>query len=103
MTSNKLLLGFSLALCNIVGMRAETIAAGTTISVRTNDAIDARDARDGRVYSGIVDLDVVNGDNRVLIPRGSDVELMVRQVDRHTLALDLDAVVVHGTASQHTM
>jgi hypothetical protein len=96
MTSNKLLLGLSLALCSIAGTRAETIAAGTTISVRTNDAIDAREARDGRVYSGIVDLDVVDGDNRVVIPRGSDVELMVRQVDRHTLALDLDAVVVHG-------
>ncbi len=94
--SKKVLLGLFFGLCCMTGIRAETIAAGTTIPVRTNDAIDARDARNGSVYSGVVDADVFDGNNRIAIPRGSDVELMVRDIGHHTLALDLDAVVVNG-------
>ena len=88
--------GLCFALYAMSGIHAETIAAGTTIDVRTNDVIDARDAGNGRVYSGQVDRDVFDRDNRVAIPRGSDVELMVRDIGRHTLALDLDGVVVNG-------
>jgi len=94
--SKTLLLGLCLALCSITGIRADTIAAGTTIQVRTDDAIDARDTDHGRVYPGVVDADVFDGNNRIAIPRGSDVELMVRDIGHHTLALDLDAVVVNG-------
>jgi hypothetical protein len=94
--SNKGLLGLCLALCTITGIRAETISAGTTIPVRTNDAIDARNTGNGRVYSGVVDRDVVDEGGRIAIPRGSDVELMVRDVGHHKLTLDLDAVVVDG-------
>jgi hypothetical protein len=95
MISKKVLFGLCFWLC-IVGVRAETIAAGTTIPVRTNDAIDARDTSNGRVYSGVVDRDVFDENNKIAIPRGSDVELMVRDIGHHTLALDLDAVVVNG-------
>jgi hypothetical protein len=92
----KVLLGLCFALCGITAIRGEMIAAGTTIPVRTNDAIDARDTANGRVYSGVVDHDVFDENNRIAIPRGSDVELMVRDVGHHTLALDLDAVIVEG-------
>jgi hypothetical protein len=88
--------GLCFALYAVSGIHAETIAAGTTIDVRTNGVIDARDAGNGRVYSGQVDRDVFDRDNRVAIPRGSDVELMVRDIGHHTLALDLDGVVVNG-------
>jgi len=94
--SKKMLLGLCFAFCSIADIHAETIAAGTAIPVRTNDAIDARDASDGRVYSGVVDRDVLDENNRVAIPRGSDIELMVRDLGHHRLALDLDAVVVNG-------
>ena len=94
--SKKVTLVLCFVLCSIAGVRAETIAAGTTVAVRTNDAIDARDSSNGRVYFGVVDRDVFDNDNRVVIPRGSDVELMVRDIGHHTLALDLDAVVVRG-------
>src|SRR5215467_1915732 len=94
--SRKVLPGFYFALCSITAIHGETISAGTTIPVRTNDAIDARDAGNGRVYSGVVDRDVVDANNRIAIPRGSDVELMVRDVGDHRLILDLDAVVVKG-------
>jgi len=96
MMSKRFLFGMCLGLFSVVGLRAETIAAGTTIPVRTDDLIDARNAGDGRVYPGVVDRDVFDGHNRIAIPRGSDVELMVRDIGHHTLALDLDAVVVNG-------
>ena len=92
----KVLFGLCFTLCSMTGTCAETIAAGTTIVVRTNDMIDARDTGNGRVYSGSIDLDVFDGNNTLAIPRGSDVELMVRDIGHHTLALDLDAVVVGG-------
>jgi hypothetical protein len=90
------LFGLCFALYSFTGIRAGTIAEGTTIAVRTNDAIDARDTGNGRVYSGVVDRDVVDDNGRIAIPRGCDVELMVRDIGHHTLALDLDGVVVTG-------
>jgi len=94
--STNFLLGLCFTLCSFTGIRAETIAAGTTIPIRINDAIDARDTGNGRVYSGVVERDVFDDHNSIVIPRGSDVELMVRDIGHHTLALDLDAVVVNG-------
>ena len=91
--SKNVILGMCLTLANITGVRGATIVAGTTIPVRTDDVIDARDAGNGRVYSGVVDRDVVDANNRIAIPRGSDVELMVRDVGDHRLILDLDVVV----------
>ena len=91
-----MLFGLFFALWGVTCVHAESIATGTTIPVRTNDTIDARDAGDGRVYSGVVDRDVLDNDGRIAIPRGSDVELMVRDLGHHKLALDLDAVVVKG-------
>ncbi|MBV8552797.1 MAG: hypothetical protein JOY54_15995 [Acidobacteriaceae bacterium] len=94
--SKVVLLRLCLALGMVTAVHAETIAAGTVISVRTNDIIDAKGTGNGRVYSAEVDSDVLDGNNRIAIPRGSDVELMVRDIGNHTLALDLDAIVVHG-------
>jgi len=94
--SKKVLRILCFALCSITAAFGETISAGTTIPVRTNDVIDARDTVDGRVYSGVVYQDVFDENNRIAIPRGSDVELMVRDTGHRALALDLDAVVVDG-------
>jgi len=88
--------GICLALGLITGIQGETIAPGTTIPVRTNDTIDAQNTDNGRVYAAVVDQDVLDRDGRIAIPRGSDAELMVRDIGHHTLALDLDSVVVKG-------
>jgi hypothetical protein len=56
--SSQKLLGLCFAVCIVAGMRAETIAAGTVIDVRTVTQIDARDTVNGRVYPGVVDRDV---------------------------------------------
>jgi len=75
--------------------RGNTIDAGTTIMVRTNDSISAKED-DGRVYSGVVDQDVRNRRGDIAIPRGSDVELVVRETSGNQVSLDLDSVTING-------
>jgi len=71
------------------------IDAGTQILVRTNQNIDNSE-RDNRVYTGTVDKNVRGEDSRLAIPRGSQVELMVRTARDGDLILDLESVVVNG-------
>jgi hypothetical protein len=68
---------------------------GTTIAVRTNQAIDA-DRADDRIYTGVVDQDVRDNRDRMVIPRGSKVELSVRVARDNDLILDLESVVANG-------
>jgi hypothetical protein len=75
--------------------RMTRLEPGTVIPVRTNDAIDA-DRRDNRVYTGIVDQDVRGNNDRVAIPRGSNVELIVRVERDNDLIIDLESVMVNG-------
>jgi hypothetical protein len=72
-----------------------TIDAGTTITVRTNESIDTDDS-DGAVFSGSVAQDVMDRRGNLAIPRGSDVELIVKRASNHELVLDLDSVTVNG-------
>src|SRR5688572_25473975 len=65
-----------------------TIDAGTTINVRTNEEIKASNS-DGRVFSGEVDQDVFNRAGNIAIPRGAIVELVVRNISKDQVALDL--------------
>ncbi len=74
----------------------DTIPNGTNIPVRTNERIDVRGSRDGRVYSGIVDRDVLDSRGRLAIPRGSGAELIVRDAGNRLLSVDLDSVIVNG-------
>lgn len=77
------------------GFQPGTIGAGTTISVRTNEAIDARN-NDGQVFGGDVDQDVTDSNGNIAIPRGSNVELVVKNLSNNELSLDLDSVTVNG-------
>src|SRR5262245_14411525 len=91
-----MLIAWTLCLAgNANAQRTATIDAGTAITVRTNETINARDS-DGRIYSGVVAQDVIGRGGYVVLPEGSDVDLVVRQVSRNELALDLDSVVVNG-------
>src|SRR5262245_57520368 len=73
------------------------IEAGTQVTVRTTEPIDVR-SLDGRIYSGIVDQDVLeSASGRIAIPAGSAVELEARDArDGGDLVLDLDSVMVDG-------
>jgi hypothetical protein len=72
-----------------------TIDAGTTISVRTNEAIDAKN-NDGQVFGGVANQDVADSNGNIAIPKGSNVELVVKNLSNNELALDLDSVTVNG-------
>jgi hypothetical protein len=72
-----------------------TIDSGTTIQVRTNERITANNAEE-RVFTGSVEQNVLSRNGRIAIPRGSDVEMLVRRTDDNEYALDLDSVTVNG-------
>jgi hypothetical protein len=78
-----------------VAQGRSTIDAGTTITVRTNETINANNS-DGRVFSGVVEQNVTDRNGNIAIPRGSDVELVVRKISNNDLALDLDSVMING-------
>ena len=71
------------------------IPAGTSIQVRTTEPIDAQSV-DGRIYTGTVENDVRDPQNRLAIPRGATAELVVRRGPDDDLVLDLDSVTVNG-------
>jgi len=74
---------------------AATLSTGTSISVRTTEMIDVKKS-DGRVFGGVVDRDVMDANGRVVIPRGSAAELMVKKLSSNQMALDLESVAVNG-------
>ncbi len=90
----KTLLGL-LAVATMAFSQVRTIGSGTNITIRTNESIDAKKS-DGRVYSGVVDQDVMDANNNIAIPKGSNAELMVRKAENKELTLDLESVTVGG-------
>lgn len=74
----------------------DRLPAGTQITIRTNEAIDGRYPGDGRIYRGIVDRDVLDRSGRVVIPRGGDAELMLREPSRNEVVLDLESIMIDG-------
>jgi hypothetical protein len=77
------------------GTRFTRLQPGMNISVRTNEAIDTS-TTDYRVFNGTVAEDVLGDDRRLAIPRGSNVELIVRRNRNNELVLDLESVVANG-------
>jgi len=75
--------------------RVTRIEPGTEVVIRTNQYIDS-DRRDNRVYTGTVDRDIRGENGRLAIPRGSQVELIVRTARDNDLILDLESVSVNG-------
>jgi hypothetical protein len=71
------------------------IDPGTVLTIRTNETISANRA-DGRLFTGVVERDVVGDNGRVAVPRGSNVELTVRVAHDEDLILDLESVTVDG-------
>src|SRR3954451_9751989 len=76
--------------------QADRVPAGTEITVRTNDRIDAKRPSDSRIYTGVVDRDVLDNSGRVVIPRGSNAELIMRDASENEIVLDLESVDVNG-------
>jgi hypothetical protein len=84
----------SLGFC--LSAQTDRVPSGTEIVVRTNEAIDARNPSDSRIYTGVVDRDVVDRSGRVVVPRGSNAELITRDVGDKEIVVDLESVDVNG-------
>jgi len=76
--------------------KADTVSAGTQIQVRPNEEIRVSEWDRGRIYLGHVARDVIARDGDVGIPRGSSVELIVRQIRPGHMAIDVESVTVGG-------
>lgn len=72
-----------------------TIQPGTVVTVRTNQYINSSRA-DGRIFTGVVNDDVLGDDRQLAIPRGSNVELIVRVAPDNDLILDMESVTING-------
>src|SRR4051812_39724733 len=79
-----------------VWAQSDTVAVGTEITVRTNDAIDAKSSNEGRIYTAVIDRDVRDRSGNVVVPRGSDAELIVRDTNDRDMVLDLESINVNG-------
>src|SRR5260370_29660181 len=85
----------------------DRVAPGTEITVRTDEPIEVRNWDRGRIYHGQLARDVYATDGDLVFPRGSDTELMVRQVGDHDMVVDLESIFLNGrryivdASSQH--
>jgi hypothetical protein len=78
-----------------------TIPVGTTLEVRTGEEINSSNA-EGRTYQASIATEVVDAQNNVLLPRGSQVELIILEAKEKTgvkgasLQLGMRSVTVNG-------
>ncbi len=80
-----------------------TLPAGALIPVRSEETIDAAVAAQGQTYAAEVTRNVTDADGAVVIPRGSNAQIIIRSASRggrikgaSDLVLDLDSVSVEG-------
>lgn len=83
--------------------KTSVVPAGTRISVRTEETIDSRRAVEGQTYASEVTRDVVDAEGAVVIPRGSNAQIVIRSASkgghfkgRSDLVMDLASVAVGG-------
>lgn len=75
--------------------RVARLDPGTLIPVRANETIQEHRG-ENRVFTGTVDRDVRSDRGRLVIPRGAQVELIVRSAADRDLHLDLESVTIGG-------
>src|SRR5688572_4167852 len=56
------------------------IPAGTTLEVRTNESINSKDTAEGKTYQAEISTEVIGANGQVLIPKGSQAELVVLEM-----------------------
>ncbi|HWR54290.1 MAG TPA: hypothetical protein VN428_24500 [Bryobacteraceae bacterium] len=77
---------------------ARTVPAGTDLVIRTNETIEGDESIQGRTFSAQVDRDIRDASGNVVVPRGSDAELVVRSAadDSKDVVIDLQSVRVNN-------
>ena len=79
------------------------VPSGTKVAVRTEDTIDSAKAAEGQTYAAEVADDVLDADGNVVIPHGSNAQIVIRSASKggkirgaSDLVLDLQSVSVEG-------
>lgn len=79
------------------------LAAGTQVPVRTEDAINSATAVEGQTYAADVTDDVLDANGDVVLPRGSNAQIVIRSASKggrirgaSDLVLDLQSISVEG-------
>ena len=79
------------------------VPAGTKVAVRSEDTIDSAKATEGQTYAAEVAEDVLDADGNVVIPRGSNAQIVIRSASKggkirgaSDLVLDLQSISVEG-------
>ena len=87
----------------VVRSTTYNLPVGTQLVVRTEETIDARSAEEGQIYAAEVSRDVRDAAGIVVIPRGSNAQIIIRSASaggriRGTsdLILDLASVSING-------
>lgn len=83
------------------------IPAGTAVPVRVEETIDSSRAAEGQTFAAELTSDVLDGNNDVVIPRGSNAQVIIRSASRGNrfngqsdLVLDLETISVDGRRYQ---
>lgn len=91
-----------------VTSKTRVLRVGTELPVRTEETIDSARAVEGQVYAAEVAADVRDADGAVLIPRGSNAQIVIKSATAggkirgaSDLVLDLKSVSIEG--QQYTL
>jgi hypothetical protein len=82
--------------------RLETLPSGTALAVRTVEDIDSTTAVADQTFGGVVERDILGESGRVVVPHGSHVVLLVREVSSGgatgspEMVLDIQSLTVAG-------
>ncbi|HYL84012.1 MAG TPA: hypothetical protein VE263_07255 [Candidatus Angelobacter sp.] len=83
------------------------LPVGTQLSARTEDTIDSAKAAEGQTYAAEVADDVLDANGDVVIPRGSNAQVVIRSASKggrfhgaSDLVLDLESISVEGQQYQ---
>jgi hypothetical protein len=79
------------------------LPAGTQVSVRSEETIDSATAVEGQTYAGEIADDVLDAAGDVVIPHGSNAQIVIRSASKggrfrgaSDLVLDLKSITVEG-------
>ena len=79
------------------------VPVGAKVSVRVEDKIDSATAAEGQTYAADVTDDVLDANGAVVIPHGSNAQIVIRSASKGNrfigasdLVLDLDSISVEG-------
>jgi hypothetical protein len=79
------------------------LPVGTELSVRSEEAIDSATAAEGQTYAAEITDDVLDGAGDVVIPHGSNAQVVIRSASKggrfrgaSDLVLDLQSISVEG-------